>query len=263
MNEAQARRALVHYSIQSYRSGWVANHDGNLSVRINDDRIVCTPTAFSKAVVTLEDLVVVDGNGKKIAGRQRPFSELVLHLEVYRKRPGIHAVFHAHPPYATAFGSSGADMGHPFLPEAVVSLGDTIPTVPLTSPGADGATALGAWVKRCDAVMIAGNGILTWGPDLETAFLRAELVEHVAKIAHHGAALGGCKSLPVEMVKALVEKRRKGGLAAPDEGAQDVGSVSTPAKSASGLVRQALPNVSADLVSRMVAEVEKELRTGN
>lgn len=220
MKESAARRDLVRYSHAMHRAGWVANHDGNLSARVAPGRIVCTPTSFSKLDVTPDDLVVVDDDGRKIGGRQRPFSELVLHRTVYGARAEVAAVVHAHPPYACAFGASGAPLPHPFLPEAVVSLGASIPTVPLTAPGAPAAEALKPFVRRCDAVIIAGNGVLTWGPSLELAYLRLELVEHLCRIAHTALPLGGVQRLPDSMVQALVAKRRKGGLAAPEEGAE-------------------------------------------
>ncbi|MSP73082.1 MAG: class II aldolase/adducin family protein [Myxococcales bacterium] len=218
MNEAATRRALVRYSHLMHALGWVANHDGNLSCRIADDRIVCTPTAFSKADVTTDDLLVVDGAGQKLAGAHRPFGELPLHLSVYAARPKVSAVVHTHSPYATAFGATGRPLPHPFLPEAVVSLGAYIPTVALTAPGAPAVHALRPFLRTCDAVLIAGNGVLTFGPDLETAWLRAELVEHLCKIALLAAPLGGVTPLPEEMVKTLVERRAAAGLAAPDEG---------------------------------------------
>ena len=267
MNESQARRALVDYSRRSHQGGWVANHDGNLSVRINEDRIVCTPTAFSKADVGLDDLVVVDGDGKKIAGRERAFSELVLHLEIYNRRPEVAAVVHGHPPFATAFGATGAPLGHPFLPEAVVSLGPEVPVVPLTDPGKAGAEALAPYVRRCDAVMIAGNGALSWGPDLETAYLRMELVEHLCRIAHTAVPLGGVRPLPRAMVESLLAKRRKGGLCAPEEGGPGAVSPAVAqglrASKIQAQVQASMPNVSSKVVAELVAEVTRELRPGN
>ncbi len=217
MTETLKRKQLIRYSHMMYQAGWVANHDGNLSSRIGRDRLVITPTAMSKIDIGLDDLVVVDGQGKKIAGRRRPFSEMVLHLAVFNQRSDVGAVIHAPPPFATAFGVAGRPLPHPFLPEAVVSLGGSIPTVPLSMPGRDAADALNPFVRRCDAVMIAGNGVLAWGPDLELAYLRLELVEHVAKIAHHSHNLGGVQQLPQDMVQALLAKRQKAGLGAPDE----------------------------------------------
>jgi L-fuculose-phosphate aldolase len=218
MTEALQRRALVKYSKSMYAAGWVANHDGNLSTKIDSDRYVITPTAMSKNDIELDDLVVVDGAGKKRAGRRRAFSEMALHLAVYRARPDVGAVVHAHPPFSTAYGVSEQTFPHPFLPEAVVSLGASIPTVPLTMPGQDAVDALAKVVRCCDGVLIAGNGVLTWGPHLELAYLRMELIEHLAKIAHTAISVGGPTRLPDAMIEALVKKRMMAGLAAPDEG---------------------------------------------
>ena len=257
MNEARARRDLVRYSRDMHGAGWVANHDGNLSARITRDRIVCTPTAFSKADIGAEDLVVVDGEGRKLAGAHRGFSELALHLVIYGARPEVRAVVHAHPPYATAFGVSGRPLPHPFLPEAVVSLGAEIPTVPLTAPGKPGAAALRPFVRRCDALLVAGNGAWAWGPDLETAWLRLELVEHLCRIAHAAAPLGGPTPLPADVLSPLLAKRRSAGLAAPEEGAEarrpDV------VERATALALAALPNADAALAARIAAEAAERL----
>lgn len=263
MSEARLRRELVRYSRATHAAGWVANHDGNLSARVGDDRFVCTPTSYSKADVDADSLVVVGADGRKIAGRERPFSELDLHLEVYRARPDAHAVVHAHPPYATAFGVSGRPLPHPFLPEAVVSLGADIPTVPLAAPGEAAVAALRPLVRRGDAVLIAGNGALTWGPDIETAWLRMELVEHLCRIAHAAIPLGGPARLPAEMIANLVAKRRKAGLAAPEEGqspAKPAPPADDPAGRAAARALQGIPAADPALAARLAAEIAAALR---
>jgi L-fuculose-phosphate aldolase len=257
MNEATERRDLVRYSLAMYQAGWVANHDGNLSVRVGDDRIVCTPTAFSKADVTLDDLVVVNAEGKKIAGRRRPFSEMLLHRAVFSARSDVGAVVHAHPPMATAYGAAGQALPHPFLPEAVVSLGAEIPLVPLTAPGADAVAALRPWVRRCDAVIIAGNGVLAWGPTLELAYLRLELVEHLARIAHTALPLGGVKLLPSDLLDPLVAKRAKAGLSAPEEG-QPVGG-SAGNDRVMERVRAAIPNADPARIAALAEQIARQL----
>jgi len=254
---------LIRYSHGMHRAGWVANHDGNLSARIGSDRYVITPTSMSKLDVEIDDLVVVDGNGKKVAGRRRPFSEMILHLAVYNARPKVGAVVHAHPPYATAFGAAGKNLPHPFLPEAVVSLGAHIPTIPLTAPGAASRAALEPYVRRCDAVLIAGNGVLTWGPSLELAYLRMELVEHLARISNAAANIGGTVELPREMVDALVAKRTKAGLAAPEEGGDDGGIPRTERleDQAVSQVVSALPQADAHRVRQLTKEIADALTT--
>ncbi len=265
MNEAAVRRDLVRYSHAMHAAGFVANHDGNLSARVADDRIVCTPTRFSKAAVERDSLVVTDGSGRKVAGRFRPFSELSLHCAVYRARGDVRAVVHAHPPLATAFGVAGRPLPHPFLPEAVVSLGAEIPTVPLAAPGPAAVEALKPFARRCDAVLIAGNGVLSWGPDLETAWLRLELVEHLCRIAHAALPLGGPQPLPADMVAALVAKRRKGGLAAPEEGRPPPGPLpgaaagDDPAARATRRALAGVPGADPALAARLAAEIAASL----
>ena len=218
MTEHRLRADILRYAHAMSSVGWVANHDGNLSVKVTDDRYLITPTAMSKADIILDDLLIVDGKGQRVSGRRKPFSEMALHRIVYERRSDVQAVVHAHPPYATAFGAAGQTLPHPFLPEAVVSLGAVVPTIPLTMPGADGVKAIEPFVRACDAVIVAGNGVFTWGPSLELAFLRMELVEHLARIAHHAHTLGGVKRLPEAMIAELLAKRRKANLTAPDEG---------------------------------------------
>jgi L-fuculose-phosphate aldolase len=257
-SETQIRRELVRYSLAMHAAGFVANHDGNLSARVGENRIICTPTAFSKSAVSLEDLVVVDAAGAHVSGRQRPFSELVLHRAVYAARPEVNAVVHAHCPFATAFGAAGTPLPHPFLPEAVVSLGAEIPTVPLTAPGAASAKALESFVKRCDAVLIAGNGVLAWGPSLEVAWLRLELVEHLARIAHAALPLGGVKRLPADMVTALLASRAKAGLKAPEEAGPTPAADPVVQRAAAQAVA-VLPNADRSVAERIAAEVAKAL----
>ncbi|MCK6571481.1 class II aldolase/adducin family protein [Myxococcota bacterium] len=266
MNEAAARRALVRYSHAMSNAGWVANHDGNLSARLSDDRFVCTPTAFAKLDVGLDDLLVVDAGGQRLAGAHKPFSELALHLAIYQARPEVRAVVHAHPPSATAFGAAGRSLPHPFLPEAVVSLGAEIPLVACTLPGKPAVDALKPFLRRCDAVCVAGNGVFAWGPDLETAYLRLELVEHLARIAIAAAPLGGVSKLPDAMVAELVARRAKAGLAAPDEGrpAVEHGSAAdgrVPSSAADTATRAAqralagIPGADPALVARLAEQV--------
>ncbi|MEE2787310.1 MAG: class II aldolase/adducin family protein [Myxococcota bacterium] len=256
MTESSVRRDLVRYSQAMYTAGWVANHDGNLSARIADDRLVLTPTGMSKADVTLDDLVVVDAEGRKRAGRRRPFSELGLHRVVYQARSDVMAVVHAHPPFATAFGVVGQTLPHPFLPEAVVSLGPKIPTVPLSMPGEAAEAALRPYVMRCDAVLLAGNGVLTWGPNLELAYLRLELVEHLARIASAAQRVGDINPLPSDMVQALLAKRQKAGLCAPEE----IGQSRDLEARAMAKVMNSVGGADAKLTRSLVAEITRSIR---
>jgi len=203
------RAQLAQTARRIHAAGWAANHDGNVSARIGRDRFLITPTATSKAEITESSLLVIDGSGKVVEGTRKPPGETELHLAAYRARPDVDAVLHAHPPYATAFGAARVPLEPVCLPEAVVSLG-YVPLAPFAMPKTPLATEA---VSRCaveaDAMLLPGNGALTLGPDVALAFLRMELVEHLAKILHHARALGGAQPLPPDEMAKLLEQNKK------------------------------------------------------
>jgi len=217
MSETLLRQQLTGYALRIWERGWVANHDGNLSQRLEPgrgrlQRFLCTPTGLSKAALKPEMMLVVDETGKVLSGDLRPFSELPLHLAYYQVRPDARAVIHAHPPTATGFGVAGVDLDQPVLPEAVVSLGPVIPTVPLTLPGTEAVQAAASYLDEYDALLLAGNGVLSCGVDLEQAYLRMELVEHLARIVLVAHQLGGARPLPAHYLQTLLAARARAGL---------------------------------------------------
>ena len=212
MNDARLRAEMVDYAHRLHARGWVANHDGNLTARLGEGRFLATPTATSKAAVTTESLLIVDEGGARVSGGGKPFGELGLHLTVLRIRPDVNAVIHAHPPTATGFAVAGIALGSPLIAEAVVSLGAGIPTVPFAAPGDAACRALAPFVEGHDAVLLANHGVLAFGANLEQAFLRLELVEHLAKIALVAHQLGGARGIPDGALPALLEARRKAGF---------------------------------------------------
>ncbi len=199
-----------------HAAGWVANHDGNVSARSREgDRFFATPTATSKRLVRAEDIIVVDAVGKVLSGRKKLFGEWHLHAAAYAARADVGAVVHAHPIAATAVGLARRQLGRPPLPEMLVSLGENVPTLdyaPPKSAAQDTALARALDDGDADVVLLAGNGILAVGADLEQALLRLELVEHWAKMVIAAAPLGGVTPLPSDDVKKLLEARAKAGL---------------------------------------------------
>jgi L-fuculose-phosphate aldolase len=222
-----------------HAAGWVANHDGNATVR-DGARYLATPTATSKRKIGERDLIELDPKGA-VVGRGKVFGEIGLHLMVYERRPDVGCVVHAHPPAATAIacarGASPIEV--PFIAEAVVSLGPRIPKLAYAQPGEPARAALAPWCELVDAVLLGNHGVLAWGADPEQAllrlelvdcvllgnhgvlawgadpeqaFLRLELVEHLAKIALAAQPLGGVDPLPAAALAPLLAARAKAGI---------------------------------------------------
>ena len=217
-SERALREALADVARRLHARGWVANHDGNVTCRLDGGRLLATATGVSKRLVAAPALLVLGADGKRISGEGKPFSEIGLHVTVYQNRPEVRAVVHAPPPAATGIACAGGrQLERPFLPEAVVSLGPSIPTVPFAPPGAAACAALAPFVAANDAVLLGNHGVLAWGGNVEQAYLRLELVEHLARIALEAERAGGLRPLPDGAVAELLEARRKAGLGiAPD-----------------------------------------------
>ncbi|HTR55771.1 MAG TPA: class II aldolase/adducin family protein [Kofleriaceae bacterium] len=207
----QLRAAVAACSRHLHAAGWCANHDGNVTAR-DGNRYVATPTATSKRLVQEKDLIEVDGRGSVI-GAGKVFGEIGLHLAVYERRPDVGAVVHAHPPFATAIASARENpIERPFIAEALVSLGAKIPKLPYAQPGDAARAALAPWCELVDAVILGNHGVIAWGKDCETALLRLELVEHLAKIALAAVPIGGVEPLPESAIQPLLAARAKAGI---------------------------------------------------
>jgi L-fuculose-phosphate aldolase len=205
------RRDIVATARFLHERGWVANHDGNVSVR-DGAGFIATPTATSKRLVDEASLVELDAAGK-VSGGKKVFGEIGLHLCVFERRPDVGAVVHAHPPHATAIACSGGNpIERPFIAEALVSLGPAIPKVDFAAPGDPAKAALAPWCELVDAALLTNHGAIAWGKDCETALLRLELVEHLAKIAILAAPLGGVRPLPDALLAPMMQARAKASI---------------------------------------------------
>jgi len=205
------RKDVAEVSRHLHERGWVANHDGNVTVR-DGARYLATPTATSKRLITDRSLIELDGKGQ-VVGAGRVFGEIKLHLTVFERRPDVSCVIHAHPPNATAIASSRTNpIERPFIAEAFVSLGPRIPKIAYAAPGDAAAAALAPWCELVDAALLGNHGVIAWGADPEQALLRLELVEHLAKIAIAALPLGGVEPLPEASIQPLLAARAKAGI---------------------------------------------------
>ena len=187
-----------------YDRGYAAANDGNLSVRLGEDRLLVTPSGVSKGRMTPDMLLVTDLEGRVVEGDRHPSSEVKMHLMVYRRRPDAGAVVHAHPPVSTAFAVCRQGLETPYLAETVVGLG----SVPCTPSFAMLSTdevpeSIAPYLPDHNAVLLANHGALAWGADLWEAFDRLETVEHTAKIVLNAETLGGGVPLTAEEVSRL------------------------------------------------------------
>ncbi len=189
--------------------GFVASTDGNLSVRLGSDLILTSPTCMSKGMMTPEDLVVTDLEGRLVCGSRKASSEIAMHLLIYRMRPDVNAVCHAHPPTATGFAAAGIALDKPILCELVIGLG----RVPLARYGTPGtpelSDAIAPYVPEHDAILMANHGVVTYGKDLLTAFLRMETIEHFAHVVLVTELLGKQKLLSTVDLEKLVAARAR------------------------------------------------------
>ena len=233
MNEQSAREEIARVSLLLWERGWVANHDGNVTVRLDDGRIAATPTAVSKRLITADHVILLAADGKVLEQQRIPakaFGELHLHLRCYKERPDVRCVVHAHPPAATGFAVAGLPLTTPVIAEAIVSLGPGAPLVPYARPGTPAAEdGLASVLVDADAALLANHGVLTVGADVEQAYLRMELVEHLAKIQLAARDIGRVNALPDAEVAALLEKRTAAGFGAVARGAAKPAAAPAPA----------------------------------
>ena len=223
--EGALRQEIVKIGQMMYEAGYLCGYEGNLSVRLGDDRILVTPSGLHKGLLRPEQLLVVDQAGRVIgypteARRDlRPTSELPMHLEAYRQRPDVTAVVHAHPPITVALSIAGIPMDTPLLPEVIVLLG-MIPMAPYSlSSSAEGAVAIRDLIGRYDAIILQRHGTLTVGNSLTQAFMRLETVEQNARIHFMLAQLGAGGPLQGNDLRKLLQMRRAMGLEREGEAA--------------------------------------------
>ncbi len=182
---------------------------GNLSVRLDRERLLATPTGASKYLLRSADIVVVDLEGQQLAGSRRVTSEIGMHLAIYRERRDVEAVIHSHPPVATAFACAGRPLDEMFCQEAVMTLG-SVPLAGYATTGTDEvAASLAPFVPGHDAILLANHGAVTYGRDIFDAFLKMETLEHVALVRLAAHQLGCIRPLEEEQAERLRRAKEK------------------------------------------------------
>ncbi len=207
--ERKHKEEIVRYGRMLHERNFVAAFDGNLSVRLKRDRILVTPTCVSKGAMRPADLVIVDLEGKRVAGHRNVTSEIGMHLLIYRMRPDVQAIVHAHPPTATGFAAAGMPLTEPLVCEVVMGLG-CIPLARYGTPGtSELAQTLEPYVPSYDAILMSNHGVVTYGDTLEHAYMKMETVEHFAQIALVTHLLGQQQPLKQAEIEKLMLARTR------------------------------------------------------
>ena len=215
VDEQRLRADIVEVGRRLYARGYTASNDGNISVRLDEARLLMTPKSVCKGFMTPEMMCITDLDGRKLAGERDPSSEMQMHLEAYRQRPDVRAVVHAHPPIATGFAVAGIPLDRAVLAEVVTTLG-SVPIADYATPSTrELPDAVRKYVKAHDGMLLANHGALTLGADLFGAYYKMETIEHFAKISLVARMLGGERLLSRQEVERLQGLRGMYGIHSP------------------------------------------------
>jgi len=258
-SESTLRADIVEVGRRMYARGYTASNDGNISVRLGADRLLMTPKSVCKGFMTPDMMCITDLEGRKLQGDRDPSSEMLMHLEVYRQRPDVQAVVHAHPPTATGFAVAGIPLDRAVLAEVLTTLG-SIPIAEYATPSTkELPEAVRKYIKAHDGMLLANHGALTVGGDLYGAYYKMETIEHFAKISLVARLLGRENLLSREEVTRLQELRGSYGIKAPAPICAETGTDpdfgSVPDQSSQ--VVQAPPGAGSRLVPDSVRSIAK------
>lgn len=207
--EGALRQEICEVGRRLYAKGYVASNDGNVSARLDEETVLATPTGVSKGSLTPDMMCKVTLGGEQLEGYLKVSSEIRLHLHCYRKRPDVHAVVHAHPPYTTGFAVAGIPLDQLTLPETIVSFG-CIPLASYATPGTQALpNSIDGLIETCDAIMLANHGAVTVGSSPLAAYFKMETMEHTALITWVARLLGGVRELSEEEAAQLLELRER------------------------------------------------------
>ena len=213
--ESSLRGDIVEVGRRMYARGYTASNDGNISVRLDPSRLLMTPKGVCKGFMSPDMMCITDLEGRKIQGDLDPSSEMLMHLEVYRQRPDVHAVVHAHPPTATGFAVAGIPLDRAVLAEVVTTLG-SVPIAEYATPSTrELPEAVRKYIKAHDGMLLANHGALTVGGDVFSAYFKMETIEHFAKISLVARLLGREHLISREEVQRLEKLRGTYGVKPP------------------------------------------------
>lgn len=251
LSEYEVKKEICEIGKRIYMNGFVAANDGNISVRINDREVLCTPTGVSKGYMTPDMICKVDMDGKVLTanGKLRPSSEVKMHLRVYKERPDVKSVVHAHPPYGTSYAIAGVPLDKPIMPEAVIALGN-VPIAAYGTPSTDEIPdEVSKYLYSYDAVLLENHGALTYSDTLLNAYFKMESLEFYAKLMHLSSQIGEPQVLNDAQIEKLITIRKNMNLVGKH-----------PALSSKGIEASVeSKDTSEDTIERIVREVTSKI----
>ena len=210
-SEWEIKKQICDVGRRLYARQFAAGNDGNISCRLSDNVVVCTPTQICKGFMKPDDLCTVDLSGKHIFGKRPRTSEVLLHLEIYRADPAVRAVVHCHPPHATAFGLAGIDIPTCILPEVEVFLG-VVPRAEYETPGSESfAQTVRPFVGKANTVILSNHGTVSWGLSVERAYWHTEMLDSYCRMLMLACQIGGVRRLPESKVNELLDLKEQFG----------------------------------------------------
>lgn len=209
---SQQRELICEIGRRVYAKQFAAANEGNLSIRVEEDRVLCTPTLCCKGFMQPNDLCLVDMSGEQVAGERKKTSEILLHLEVYRNRSDVQSVVHCHPPHATAFAVAREPIPIGVLPEPDILLGE-VPIAPYETPGSQAfAETISPFVALTNTIILSNHGTVSYEKDCETAFWLTEVLDAFCRILILANQLGGVRHVSKEKAHELLKLRRDWGF---------------------------------------------------
>ncbi len=212
VNEFKIKQDICEIGRRIYAKGFAAANDGNISYRVGENEVLCTPTMICKGFVKPEDICKVDLTGKQLEGRRKRTSEVLLHLEIYKMNPDVRAVVHCHPPHATAFAVAGEPIPTCILPEVEVFLGPIPMTVYETPGGSAFAETIRPHVKNSRVAVLRNHGTVSWAETLEYAFWWTEILDAYCRILMMAKQIGRVERISVPKVDELLDLKERFGM---------------------------------------------------
>lgn len=215
IHDRKLKEEICEIGRRVYDKGFAAANDGNISIRVGDNEVLCSPTMICKGFMTPDDICAVDMNGDQLAGKRKRTSEVLLHLAIMKERPDVKAVVHCHPPHATAFAVAREAIPQCVLPEVEVFMGE-VPLAPYETPGGqEFASTVVPFLKATNTIILTNHGTVSFGKTLEEAYWKTEILDAYCRILILAKQIGGITYLGEQKSRELIDLKKRLGFDDP------------------------------------------------